>query len=317
MGILYYLLSTCFGSLANILGQYFKKVGAFEGYNLMDIYFHIDFINLAVFFFIFLISKRRGSVNFSLKETFLRKEEIFLIFIFAIPILAAAYKTYMMDSMHLADIEISTMIKPFCVWGLAIIFLGEKFYLFYVTYGLLAVAGFLIVNRELIPFSWNGSTGNMSFSISDYPNTNIQFLLRYLALGSIGDVTRRVYCLKCKATMQAVCVEFVMFALYGIIFLLVRGTFSLKILFSPYALFVSLITILHHFCLIYGVQRAHSVTSLEFVNFSKIVFTIIFSYLILGYDVPRHKLAGAVVIAVTLIFFNRRLSKLQDKQKKV
>jgi drug/metabolite transporter (DMT)-like permease len=311
--MLYYLLSTCFGSLSNILGQYFKNIGVFAEYNLMYVYFHIDFINLAVFFVIYFVCKLRGTIHFSLKDTFLRKEEVPLVFFFAIPILASAYKTYMMNYIRLADIEISAMVKPFCVCGLAIIFLGEKFYHFYIKYGLLAVIGFLIVNIEIIPFYFNSGTGRLSFSTSSYGNTNLKFLLPYLALASIGDVTRRYYCRQCKYTMQGVCVEFVMFALYGIIFLIYRNTFSFKILFSPYALIVSLITILHHFCLIHGVQKAHSVTALEFVNFSKIIFTIIFSYLILGYRAPGYKIVGAIIIAVTLILFNRRLRKIAKK----
>ena len=277
----------------------------------MDVYFHIDFINLAIFFVIYFVCKLRGTIYFSLKDTFLRKEEVPLIFIFAIPILASAYKTYMMDYMRLADIEISAMVKPFCVLGLAIIFLGEKFYLFYIRYGLLAVIGFLIVNIELILFYFNSGTGRLSFSTSSYGNTNLHFVLLYLMLASIGDVTRRYYCLQCKYTMQSLCVEFVMFALYGIIVIILRKSFSFKILFSPYALIVSFIAILHHFCLIYGVQKAQSVTALEFVNFSKIIFTIIFSYLILGYRATGYKIVGAIIIAVTLILFNRRLRKIK------
>jgi drug/metabolite transporter (DMT)-like permease len=214
----------------------------------------------------------------------------------------------MMDYMHLADIEISAMIKPFCVSWLGIIFLGEKFYPFYLKYGLFAIAGFLVVNKELIPGTVDGH--NISLSTKVYENTNIWFLISYIAIASVGQITRRYYCRQCKYTMQGVCVEFVMFALYGIIFLIYRNTFSFKILFSPYALIVSLITILHHFCLIHGVQKAHSVTALEFVNFSKIIFTIIFSYLILGYRAPGYKIVGAIIIAVTLILFNRRLRKI-------
>ncbi|MBQ2350545.1 MAG: hypothetical protein II393_04740 [Cytophagales bacterium] len=308
----FYLLANCFGALSYAVAKYFFQKEFLVGVKTMDLFFHVNFINLTVFFVIFFISKLRGEVKFSLKETFLRKEEIFLIFIFAIPILAAAYKTYMIDYMHLADIEISAMIKPFCVSWLGLIFLREKFYPCYINYGLLAILGFLIVNNELIPITFDDN--KLCFSTAQYNDTNIWFLVSYLAIASIGNITRRFYCRKCEDTMQAVCVEFVMFALYGIIFLLVRGTFSFKVLFSPYALLVSLITILHHFCLIYGVKRAHSVTAMELVNFSKIIFTIIFSYLILDYNVPAYKMVGAVVIAVTLILFKLNLNKIKAQE---
>ena len=307
--MLFYLFANCFGVLSYAVAKYFFKEGLLGEIKTMDLFFHVNFINLAVFFVIYVICRSRGTVKFSLKDTFLRKEELLLIFIFAIPILAAAYKTYMIDYMHLADIEISAMIKPFCVAWLGIIFLGEKFYPFYLKYGLLAIVGFLVVNMELIPVTVDGHY--ISFSTKQYANTNIWFLISYLAIASVGNITRRYYCRQCKYTMQGVCVEFVMFALYGIIFLIIRGTFSFKILFSPYSLIVSLLTILHHFCLIHGVQKAPSVTALEFVNLSKIIFTIIFSYLILGYSVPEYKIVGAIIIAVTLILFTRRLRKIK------
>ena len=77
----------------------------------------------------------------------------------------------------------------------------------------------------------------------------------------------------------------------------------------------------HHLCTIYGVKRAKSVTSLEFINFSKVIFTIIFSYLLLNHY-PRtteinifdktfnfpNQIIGAIIIAITLLFFTRRVN---------
>ena len=77
----------------------------------------------------------------------------------------------------------------------------------------------------------------------------------------------------------------------------------------------------HHLCTIYGVKRAKSVTSLEFINFSKVIFTIIFSYLLLNqkpgtteiyifneiYKFPN-QIIGAIIIAITLLFFTRRVN---------
>ena len=158
------------------------------------------------------------------------------------------------------------------------------------------------------------------------------WLVSFIIIASIGDATRRYYCRRKKNPMQAWCVEFFIFFLYGFVILLIcpllkgiypglgKYSFSFSILFNPFTWLISLITLSHHLSAIYGVKRAPSVTALEFVNFSKVIFTLIFSYLFLG-QLPRsteitlfgstfnfpNQIAGAVIIAITLVFFNRRV----------
>ena len=75
---------------------------------------------------------------------------------------------------------------------------------------------------------------------------------------------------------------------------------------------ISIITLSHHFCLIHGVQKAPTVTALEFVNFSKIVFVLILSYCLLGTKIYNNKILGALIIAITLILFNFRADMMRE-----
>ena len=221
----------------------------------------------------------------------------------------------MMDFIKISDIEISAMIKPFCVWFLAIVFLSEKFYFFYVKYALIAVCGFLIANKDIIPYTFDFCEGRFISHIEQYNSKTLFFLISYICFASIGDVTRRYYCRRCAETMQAVCVEFVMFAFYGIIILSIRNSFSINLLFHPCSFLISLITLSHHFCIIHGVQKAPTVAALEFVNFSKIVFVLILSYLLLKTKIHNYKIAGALIIAITLFNFQIRKETYNTKNK--
>ena len=82
------------------------------------------------------------------------------------------------------------------------------------------------------------------------------------------------------------------------------------------SLLISLITLSHHFCIIHGVQKAPTVTALEFINFSKIVFVLILSYCLLGTKIYNNKILGALIIAITLILFNFRIRKESNNIKK-
>ena len=323
----FYLLANFFSALSNTLAKYLTHNGFFpSGTRVLDIFLHANLINLLLFFAIYFFKKRRNEIHFSIKETFFRKDEFKQVLLFAIPILAASYKLFMMDFMKISDIEISAMIKPFCVWFLAIIFLGERFYPFYIKYALIAVLGFLIANKNILPFDifpYTVDFDNGKILYSGYQHSNAHydsktlfFLVSYICFASIGAVTRRYYCRKCVETMQAVCVEFVMFAFYGLIILTIRGTFSINLLFHPCSLLISLITLSHHFCIIHGVQKAPTVTALEFINFSKIVFVLILSYCLLGTKIYNNKILGALIIAITLILFNFRIRKESNNIKK-
>ena len=311
----YYLLANCFSALSNNLCKYLTLAGnALEGERPLTIILHTDMINLFLYSIIYFYYKKQNKIDFTLKETFCTKEEVGQILLFSIPIFAASYKLVLMEKIHLSNLEISAMVKPFLVCILAMFLLKEKFKTYYIWYALLACFGFCVSNY------------------SKFNSNHMLWLVSFIIIASIGDATRRYYCRRKKNPMQAWCVEFFIFFLYGFVILLIcpllkgiypalgKYSFSFSILFNPFTWLISLITLSHHLSAIYGVKRAPSVTALEFVNFSKVIFTIIFSYLFLGqlpksteitlfgstYNFPN-QIAGAVIIAITLVLFNRRV----------
>ncbi|MDR2401919.1 MAG: hypothetical protein LBD32_00405, partial [Cytophagales bacterium] len=157
-----------------------------------------------------------------------------------------------------------------------------------IKFAALAMIGFYISNLKKM-----GVISNEIISLSSY-----------VLIASFGDITRRFYCRRRTEDMQALGVECIMFASYSLIILTYKGTFSLKILFHPLTLLLSIIIFLHHFCLVHGVRKAFSVVALEFVNLSKPVFTMFLSALLM-HDFPdKFKIMGAVIIAVSVIGFS-------------
>ena len=319
--MIYYLLANCFSALSNNLCKYLTLNGnALAGERPLTIILHTDLINLFIYSIIFLRFKKQNKVDFTLKETFCTKEELYQILLFSIPVFASSYKLILMENIHLSNLEISAMVKPFLVCILAMFFLKEKFKTYYIWYALMACVGFCISNYN------------------KFNSDHMLWLISFIIIASIGDATRRYYCRKKKNPIQAWCVEFFIFFLYGFVILLVcpllkycfpdvfprldKYSFSFSILFNPFTWLISFITLSHHLSAIYGVKRAPSVTALEFINFSKVIFTLIFSYIFLG-QTPKYtevtlfgttfnfhnQIFGAIVIAITLIFFNRRVRK--------
>lgn len=320
--MLYYLLANCFSALSNHLCKYLTLPGnPLSGQKPLTIILHTDILNLFIFGFIYFYSKAKGKVDFTLKETFCTKDEIKQVLLFSITIFAASYKLLLMASIQLSSLEISAMIKPFLVCIFATFLLKEKFKFYYLWYGFFICLGFLISNYH----------HKMAVD-------HIYWLLSFVIIASVGDTTRRYYCRKKKNYLQGWCVEFFIFFLYGFLILLIcpflkylfptvfpnldNYKFSFKLLFSPFTLMISFITLLHHLAAIYGVKKAKSVTSLEFVNFSKVVFTLIFSYIFFD-QLPHwtiisifglhfkfyYQIFGALVICITLVLFSYRLNK--------
>ena len=318
--MIFYLLANCFSAFSNNLCKFFTITDNFlKDEKPLTIILHADIINLFLFSFVYIYYKKKNKVDFTLKETFCNKDELIQILLFSIPIFASSYKLMLMERIQLNSLEISAMVKPFLVCIIAVFLLKEKFNMYYIWYGLLICFGFLVSNYNKIS--------------SDH----IYWLISYIIIAAIGDATRRYYCKKKKNHLQAWCVEFFIFFLYGFTMLLIlplinyifpskfqtlgKYVFSFKLLFSPYTWLISFITMSHHLCTIYGVKRAKSVTSLEFINFSKVIFTIIFSYLLLNHY-PRtteinifdktfnfpNQIIGAIIIAITLLFFTRRVN---------
>ena len=317
----YYLLANCFSAFSNNLCKYLTIDGnSLGGEKPLTIILHTDILNLFLFSFIYFYFKYKGKVDFTLKETFCTKEEVVQILLFSIPVFASSYKLLLMENIHLSSLEIAAMIKPFLVCIFATFLLKEKFKLYYLYYGFFICLGFMISNYNKISID------------------HIFWLLSFILIASVGDTTRRYYCVKKKNPLQGWCVEFFIFFLYGFVILLVcpllnyifptifyglgKYKFSFDIFFNPFTWLISLITLSHHLSAIYGVKRASSVTSLEFINFSKVIFTLIFSYIFLG-DVPYcskvclfgfcfnfyNQIFGAFVISITLLFFSLRVKR--------
>lgn len=318
--MLYYLLANCFSALSNNICKYVTLYSdSLSGQKPLTIILHTDILNLFLFSFIYFYHKSKGKVDFTLKETFCTKQEVIQVLLFSIPVFASSYKLLLMEKIQLSSLEISAMIKPFLVCVFATFLLKEKFRLYYIWYGLIICCGFLISNYNKIS------------------TDHIYWLLSFIIIASIGDTTRRYYCRKMKNALQGWCVEFFIFFLYGFVILLVcpflnylfpsifpnlgKYEFSFEILFNPFTWLISFITLSHHLSAIYGVKRASSVTSLEFINFSKVIFTLIFSYLLLGQAPYSSKVSilgfefnfynqifGAIIIAITLAFFTFRVN---------
>ena len=317
LAILAYLAANCFSVLSNQLLKFFvfsnnwilsDKLRSFipEGAcspvftfqpELYVVIFHTNIITMFVYIIIHFILKQKGRINFTLKETFCTKEEIFQILLFSIPILASSYKLYLAEKMDFNRIEIAAMIKPFCVSMLALVLLKENFHFFYIPFAVSIVTGFIVSNYSVLHLN------------------HFWLLVSFIAIASIGDTTRRYFCVKKRDALQACCVEFSIYFLYGALSLIVLNKFSFSILFNPLTWLISALTLSHHFSLIFGVKHAPSVTALEFVNFSKVIFTLIFSYLIFSKEPTKTGIIGAVIIGITLVLFNRRLAKEKNFKK--
>ena len=293
--MLYYLLSNFFSALSNTLGVFLVKNDFFpiDSSQMMDLFLHCDVWNFVFFIILYSFKRQRGQIDFTFKETFFHKEELVQLFLFALPVIAACYKTYMMGFINISNIAISAMIKPFLVWFLAVILLHEKFNKNYIFYSSFAILGFVLTNYSKLHVNY------------------IYFLTSYVLIASFGDVTRRYYCRQRKNTMQAICAECLVFFIYCVIIMSIRGTFDLKLLFNPYTILISFLTFSHHVCLIHGVKKASSVVALEFVNFSKTIFTLIFSFILL-HDVPTlNKFIGVILIVISIILFHKEERKVK------
>ena len=270
----------------------------------MDIFLHINIINMFCFCILFLIQKARKIVNFSVVDTFRGRKEIIQFLLFIFPVIAAVYKTYMLDFIPVTTITISSLIVPFAVCLLAVFLLKEKFNSIYIKYGLLAVFGFSLVNLEKM------SSGKISFGY-------MHVLFFYIFLESIGQITLRYYCRKRDHSLQAVMAEIIIFFIYGSMFLLIRDTFSLKILLNPYVWCVSACCFIRHILLIKGVRKASSIIALEFCAFAKPIFAAIIMFILVG-EVPTiMKIIGSFIIGISIVRFHYLERQMKKERKAI
>ena len=308
--MLYYLLANCFSALSGVINKYFIRNGFYDSNTqMLDVTFHANIYNVIFYFLIYFYYKKQDKIDFSIKNTFFSKREIGQVILFAIPIYAAALKLKMFQNMPISYVEISAMIKPFIVLFLALLILKEKFHSYYLIYASIAIFGFLISNYDKI-FGIKGGFSNGSF-------VDLQHIIFYIIVASIGDITRRYYCRKWNNSLQAICVEVIIFFIYGSLYLAVTNRISLSVLLNPCTFIYALTTFSHHICIILGVQRAKSVAALEIVNFSKIIFSLLFCVLILNEHPSGLRILGALIIGIAIFSFNTHRRKVNNETKNI
>ena len=203
----------------------------------------------------------------------------------------------MLDFVPITTITISSMIVPFTVWILATFLLREVFRKSYIKYSILSLIGFIIVNASKL------SNGQWSFGY-------IKYLLLYIMLVSVGQITSRYYCRKRDHALQAVLAEIFIFFIYGSCFLIVRGTFSIDLLKSPFVIIVALCSFVRNVLIVNGVRHASSVVALEFCGFSKPIFSFIFrTHVKLGLIISFI----LIMVCTILIFLNQSPSINKDR----
>ena len=305
LAMIAYLTAAFFSVLSNCICVYFVKNGFIvldKGTLIMDIFLHNNLINMFLFSILYNIQKLRGKVQFSVISTFKGKQEIIQFLLFFFPVIASIYKTYLLGFVPVTTITISSMVVPFMVWVLAIFLLNEKLKLSYLKYGLLSVLGFVLVNLQKL------SGGGWSFGY-------IHYLIFYIFIVSFGQITMRYYCRKRDHTLQAVMAEIMIFFIYALVLLFIRGTFSVKLLLNPLVWVISLCCFMRHVFVITGVRKASSVVALEFCGFSKPIFACILMYFLASEVPTTTKLIGMAIIAVAIVRFHALERKAKQERK--
>ena len=300
-----YLIASFCTVLSNCLCVYFVQKGYIvleKGQIIMDVFLHNNIICMFLFVVLHSILKVKGKADYSFKDTFSTKKDLIQFALFVLPVIAAVYKTYMLGFVPVTTITISSMIMPFAVWLLALLFLKEKLNLSFIKYGVLSVVGFIFVNLQKL------QGGGWSFGY-------IHYLLFYILLESTGQITLRYYCAIRKHTLQAVMAELTIFFVYGSIFLFARNTFSWQLLLNPFAWIVAICSFLRNTLLVFSVRRASSIVALEFCAFSKPIFACIIMYVLVG-EVPTWiKAVGMLIIGVAMVKFHGLERKAKAEKK--
>lgn len=178
------------------------------------------------------------------------------------------------------------MLKPMTVWILSIIILKEKFNKSFIKYLISALLGLTLAKCD-----------------QDFSVQHLWFLISFLLFASLGAVTTRGYARRKKEAMQAIGTECLVFGLYGLIFLPIRGTLNFDFFTNPYIWTISLLAFVRHILLIVGVKRASSAVSIELFALSKPVFQLILGALLLN-DIPSfYKILGVCIISLSLCGF--------------
>ena len=293
-----YIIAMTIGALSDVLCVFFvhHELIPVEYNRVMDVMLHVNLINLVVFFIMYFCLKSTGKLKFNITQTFGNKHELMKVILFAIPIVAACYKTFMMGFIKISSITIAGMIRPLCTWTLAVILLKEHFKSEYLKYIIVAIIGFTVANYDKLHFD------------------HMWFLTSFVLIASLGDVTTRYYCRQCKDPVEAMGTEFILFAVYSAGILSIGGAFSMDIITSPYVVCIAALAFSFRVFMVNGVRRASSIVAIELLGFSKVFFTLSFSCLLLN-DVPTlQRIIGALIIIASIVGFHN-LEKRNHKHK--
>ena len=302
-----YLFAAFFSVLSNCLCVFFVQRGliVLEGDQIiMDVFLHNNIIQLFLFAVLFSVQKIQGKVRFRIRDTFKGKKEMIQFLLFAFPVVASIYKTYLLGFIQVTTITICSMVVPFTVWVLAIFLLHEKFRPAYAKYGLLALVGFVFVNMQKL------ANGSISFGYMHY-------LLSYILVVSFGQITARYYCKIRDHSLQAILAELLIFFIYAVVFLTLRQTFSLNLLLNPYVWCVATCCFLRNVLVISGVRKATSVVALEFCGFSKPIFACVIMFILVGELPTQMKVIGMIIIGVAIVRFHALERKYKRERKAI
>lgn len=283
--MLYFVLATFISALSDILCIFFVKKHFIET-TVMDAFLHVNLINVILYFLMYFYLKRKNKIHFNIVDSFNSKKELIQVGLYAIALLSAVYKTFVLSYVKVSSFVIVEMLKPMTVWILSIFILHEKFNKSYIKYLIFALLGLALAKCD-----------------QDFSVQHLWFLASFLLFASLGAVTTRGYARKKAESVQAIGTECIIFGLYGLILLPIRGTFDFNLFLNPYIWIISLLAFIRHIMLIIGVKRASSAVSIELFALSKPVFQLVLGFLILQ-DVPSiYKILGVCIISLSLCGF--------------
>ena len=287
-----YFLSVVLSTLSYSLLVVFveKHLIPVEKKDIIDVFLHINIINIVLFFILFNFLKIRGKINFTIRETlFGSKKDSLYFLLYFFPIVSAFYKANILSTVPLTTLTISSMIIPVFTCFLAVIILKEKVNPKCIKYIIIALIGFLITN-------YNKLGGGFGY---------IHLVLFYIILDSSGEISKRFYCRYKKYGIQGVMAEMIIFFVYGCSILILRNSFSFKLLINPYLILVGLVCFGHHTFMVYGVRQAKTIISVEFLTFLKPILTCIWMFLLVS-EVPNtYKIIGGLIIGISVIGFKK------------
>lgn len=252
----------------------------------MDAFLHANLINVFLYFLMYFYLKNRKKIQFNITDSFNSKKELIQVGLYSIALLSAIYKACVLNYVKISSFVLVEMLKPMTVWILSILILKEKFDKSYIKYILSALLGLALAKCD------------QGFSVQHF-----WFLISFLLFASLGSVTTRMYARRKKEAVQAIGTECLVFGMYGLILLPIRGTLDLNFFINPYIWTISLLAFARHILLIVGVKRASSTVSIELYALSKPAFQLVLAYLILNDTPSWYKIFGICIIALSLCGF--------------